>query len=130
MKVAAKAENQTDARCYLAGLLTRPVQVTIDGQTETRRVVNRGYDFFHSTGDLSVDAPFSGQRYEVAFWDKEHGLVVGNDVKIELKDAAEPRSSLVQILEGHVMAVEGHEVSIWGSDLFDIKPEDENASEA
>ena len=67
IKVAATAESQTDARCYLAALLTRPVQVTVDGQTETRRVVNRGYDFFHSTGDLSVAAPFSGQRYEVTF---------------------------------------------------------------
>ena len=130
IRVAAKAETQTDARCYLAALLTRPVQVTVDGQTETRRVVNRGYDFFHSTGDLSVDDLFSGQRYEVTFWDKKHGLVVGNNVKIELQDTAESSGSLVQIIEGHVMAVEGHEVSIWGFDVFDIKLEDENASEA
>ena len=130
IKVAAKAETQTDARCYLAALLTRPVQVTVGGQTETRRVVNRGHDFFHSTGDLSMDAPLLDQSYEVTFWDKEHGLVVGDDLRIELRGTSEPANSLVQILEGHVMAVEGHEVSVSGFDMFDIKPDYENVSEA
>ena len=125
IKAAAKAETQKDARCYLAALLTRPVQLTAAGRTETRRVVNRGYTFIQSTGD-----PSSGQSYEVTFWEKDHGLAVGNAVEIKLLDHAEPASSLVQILEGIVTEVAEHEVSILGSDVFDIRMEDENTSGA
>ena len=129
-RVTAKAENQTDALCYLAALLTRPVQVTVDGQTETRRMVDLGHGFFHRTNYLSMEDLLSDQNYKVEFWDKEHGLAVGDDVKIELRDASEPPNSLVHRLEGRVVAVEGHEVSVLGFDIFDIKPEDESASEA
>ena len=130
IRVTAKAETQTDARCYLAALLTRPVQVTVDGQTETRRVVDKEDTFnpwyaryIHSTDDV-----FGERGYKVTFWDNEHGLGVNDYVKIELQDTAESSGSLVHRIEGRVTGIAEHEVSIWGSDVYDIRLEYEDAS--
>ena len=134
IRVAAKAETQTDACCYLAALLTRPVQVTVDGQTGTRRVVDAESTFnpwdvryIQSADDVFV---FGERSYKVTFWDNEHGLNVYDNVKIELQDITESPGSLVQIIEGTVTEVVEHEVSIWGSDVCDIRLEDEPASDA
>ena len=147
IKVAAKAGSQTDARCYLAALLTRPVQVTVDGRTETRRVVTRGDALFHHARYILPDDLYdsfgvlSDQIYEVVFWNKEHGLEVHNTVEVELPEFAdeatfmgmefpeptESSSSLVQIIKGIVTDVAEHVVSIKGSEVWDVRPRDEYA---
>ena len=76
----------------------------------------------------SADDVFGERSYKVAFWNNEHGLVVNNYVKVELQDAAESSGSLVHKIEGRVTGVAEHEVSIWGSDVYDIGLGDENAS--
>lgn len=135
LHVSAKAEKRTDALCYLAALLTRTVQVTVDGQTETRRIVNKRPTPFWDTliaSDVVDGVPIagshlSGQSYKIPFWENDHGLAVGDSVKIEIDDLEEPISSLVQIIEGAVTEVADHEVSIWGSEMLDIRPDLSNS---
>lgn len=147
IKVAAKAGSQTDARCYLAALLTRPVQVTVDGRTETRRVVTRGDALFHHARYVLPDdlydsfGALSDQIYEVVFWNKDHGLEVQNAVEVELPEfadeatfmgmefpePAESPSSLFQIIKGIVTNVAEHVVAIKGSEVWDVRPRDEYA---
>ena len=111
-----KAKTQTDARCYLAAWRTKPVQVTVNGQTECRRVVAIGESFIQKEDYSSV----LDQRYEVTFWDKEHGLEIGNAVKVELPDI--PESLLVTIIKGDVIEVAEHRVYIRGSEVWDYRP--------
>ena len=147
IKVDAKAGSQTDARCYLAALLTRPVQVTVDGRTETLRVVTMSDALFHHARYVLPDDLYdsfgvlSDQTYEIVFWNKDHGLEVHNTVEVELPEfadeatfmgmefpePAESPSSLVQIIKGIVTNVAEHVVSIKGSEVWDVRPRDEYA---
>lgn len=142
IRVAAKAESQIDALCYLAGLLTCPAQVKVHGRTETHRVVTRGEALFYNTRYISLDDPIdtfgfsTEQVYELMFWDKDHGLEVHDNVEVELPDSSdvtalldidfpEPTelpSALIQVIKGDVINVADHVVSIKGTCTLDVRP--------
>ena len=51
VRVSAKAKSQTDARCYLAILLTRPARVIVGGEDRSLRIVGEEYDLFYQNYD-------------------------------------------------------------------------------
>ncbi|MCY3801759.1 MAG: hypothetical protein OXG46_09280 [Chloroflexi bacterium] len=115
------AEVQADAKAYLVGHLTKPVRVTVDGESKRLRIVTDGDRFPAPVGtsdhvwttdadisSLSFDIP----TYKLEFWDANHDLSSGVAVSVELE--ADGGRRFVSILQGEITAVEKHEVSITG----------------
>ena len=121
-KPPAKAMAQTDALCYLAATMTRPAQVTADGEERNLRIVEGFHSDFRQAR-VKV-APRDPAMNKVAFWDNNHGLEVGQQVLIESRrtDSEFFRDKI----EGEVVAVMGSEVSILGWHVVVIG--DENVS--
>lgn len=122
--VSAKASSQTDARCYLATLLTRPARVTVEGEDRFLRIVGEEHKFFQRNYD---EIDWLSERtddnktwtHKVTFWDKDHGIEVNERVRVEVRLGG--RKGTVHILEGTVTEVVEHEVSLSGDDLLDIE---------
>ena len=129
MSVSAKAGSQTDARCYLAVLLTRPAQCTVDGEATSLRLVGDEHNLYQRNyAEIDWSDEPTGDRetwtHEVTLWDKYHGIEINKSVRIEVR--SRETEGGVGILEGTVTEVAEHEVYLSGSELFDIKKEDHN----
>ena len=111
VQISDIAESAADAKHYLVNRLTRQVTVTVEGEPRQMRIVSERDSF------LPRD---SGRKYEVEFWDADHGLYPGERVSIELLQEEYPGS--VHILEGTVTGIEEHRVSITGMAVFDVRP--------
>ena len=103
------AESLADAKNYLVNGLTRQVTVTVNADLKRLRIVN-SEDFF---------LPALQPPQMLEFWNSDHGLRSGDEVKAELQTDENLR--FVSVLEGTVVEVAGEKVSIEGSILFDIK---------
>ena len=57
--IAAIAATQTDARCFLADILTKPARATVNGNERELRIVGEKFDLFHRNHN------------QVAKWDEE-----------------------------------------------------------
>ena len=121
-KPPAKAMAQTDALCYLAATMTRPAQVTADGEERNLRIVEGFHSDFRQAR-VKV-APRDPAMNKVAFWDNNHGLEVGQQVLIE--SGRTDSEFFRDKIEGEVVAVMGSEVSILGWHVVVIG--DENVS--
>ena len=113
------AETQTDARCFLAGLLTRPTRATINGNEKDLRVVGGEHDLFKSNYDQVTkwDEETDNHQWpthEVDFWNNEHGIIEGDNVKLEVPSKRFER--ITDVLEGTVTGVTGQKVLISGID--------------
>ena len=122
--VSAKARSQTDARCYLAILLSRPAQVTVEVEGRSLRIVGEEHSFygknygeinrrFEGTGDDNI------WTHKVVFWNRDHGIEVNARVRVEVRPGN--IRGLVNIVEGTVTAVAEHEVYLSGSEWLDIE---------
>ena len=119
IRTADKAETQTDARCFLASLLTRPARTIVNGDEKPLRIVGKEYNLFNRNYDQVAKWYEKGdgtQRpsYQVEFWDDKHGITDNDSVKLEV-----PSNSLrgvVDFLEGTVTRVEGQRVFISGTE--------------
>ena len=121
-KPPAKAMTQTDALCYLAVTMTRPAQVTADGEERNLRIVEGFHsDFRHAR--VKVD-PRDPAMNKVTFWDNNHDVEVGQQVLIESRRT--DTEFFRDKIEGEVVAVMGSEVSILGWHVVVIS--DENVS--
>ena len=123
VQVTAVAEALADARAYLVNRLTREVVVTVSGESKQLRIVNDN-DFFpifawSRSRETAIDMSHSASRCELEFWDDQHGLIVGEEISVELPSANNGRS--VSILEGTVVAVEKQNVSVAGTETFGIR---------
>ena len=124
--VSAKAKSQTDARCYLAILLTRPSLVTVEGEDQSLRIVGEEHNFIQRNYD-EIDRRDEGTgndntwTHKVTFWDKDHGIEINDRVKVEVR--SRKWDGVVDILEGTVTEVAGHEVYLSGSDWLTSKQE-------
>ena len=119
--VTAIAETQTDARCYLANLLTRPAQTIVNGDEKHLRIVGEEHNVFNKNYELVAEwyeqpEPALQPTYEVEFWDDQHGINGGDSVKLEVP--TENSTGIVYILEGTVTRVSGHKVFISGIESF------------
>ena len=121
-KPPAKAMTQTDALCYLAAMMTRPAQVTADGEERNLRIVEGFHSDFRQA-HVKVD-PRDPAMNKVTFWDNNHGLDVGQQVLIE--SGRTDTEFFRDKIEGEVVAVMGSEVSILGWHVVVIG--DDNAS--
>ena len=126
--VSAKARSQTDARCYLAILLTRPAKVTVGGEDRSLRIVGEEYNLFQRNYD-QID--WSSERigddetwtHKVTPWDRDHGIEVNDRVRIEVR--SRETEGVVDVLEGTVTGIAGSEVYLRqeasGHDMLDIE---------
>ena len=117
MMVDAVAENQTDARCYLATLLTRKARIIVEDEEKQLRIVGEEYDLFKR--DYGQMAKWSEDMadaeepiFQVTFWDNTHGITIGNVVRLEAPSNTSPR--VIDILEGTVTEVKDHEIFVRG----------------
>ena len=118
MAVSAKARSQTDARCYLALLLSRPVQVTVNGKVRSLRIVGGG-PYFYQENHEETQRRFENAgddntwTHKITFWNEDHGITANSRVRVEL-----PRQDMedaVEILEGTATKIAEHEVYLSGS---------------
>ena len=107
------AKTLADAKAYLVNGLTKQVNVTVNRESKQLRMV--GEEFYREV-DWTSEPPFT---YDIEFWDENHGLLLGEEVSVELQWKANHRS--VSILEGTVTAVEKQKVSIKGINLLTLK---------
>ena len=104
VRVSAKAQSQTDARCYLATLLTKPATINTDRGEMEVRIVGKEFDIF--------GWDYNTKMHRVTFWDENHGLQESQELTIETQ--ARDLKETIDVLEGTVIGVAGSEVSILG----------------
>ena len=118
--VSAKATTQTDARCYLARLLSSPAQVIVKGESRSLRIVGEERSLFGLNFD-EIDRRFEGTSdgniwtHQVTLWNGNHGIEANEAVRFEVKR----REGWVEVLEGLVTEVTGPEVYVSGDDYID-----------
>ena len=111
------AKNQTDARCYLATLLTRKARVIVGDEEKQLRIVGEEYNLFKRDYDQMAkwSEDMAGAEepiFQVTFWDNTHGIMIGNVVRLETPSNTSQR--VIDILEGTVTEVKEHEVFVQG----------------
>lgn len=129
VRVQAAAKTQTDARAWLANLLTHPVAVAVGGIRREQRLVgeaNRllpqsGVWLSHAAWLSGEDVPTKSHTWELEFWDENHGLELGDEVVVEFREA--PSKLLMRVLKGTVLAVDRWKVSVSGNCYLDVVAE-------
>ena len=115
-RTTPKARTQTDARCYLANLLTRTATVISGSRKNTLRLVGESCNIYGYQGPDTDDC--HQQRYDVTFWDENHGIEEGEAITIEPQPEEGERST--ERLEGTVTKVSGPKVLISGMTCWQI----------
>ena len=111
-----KTRTQTDARCYLANLLTRPATVISGSRQNTLRLVGESCNIYGYQGPDTDDYP--QQKYDVTFWNENHGIEEGEAITIEPQPEEGEEST--ERLEGTVTKVIGPKVLISGMTCWQI----------
>ena len=124
VRVTAIAESQTDARCYLADLLSRNTRAIVGNEERQLRVVGEEHDLFRKDHHQVINWWESAEgaeepTFQVTFWDETHGLAVGNTVRLETGSGT--GDGVIDLLEGTVTEVKEHEVSVQGREFFDVE---------
>ena len=126
---SAKANSQTDARCYLAILLTRPARASVEGKNRSLRLVGEGpyllqrnYDEINRRYDGTSD--HKTWTHKLTLWDKDHGIDINNTVRVEVPSWG--TEGLVHILKGTVAEVAEHEVYLSASEVFGREQKDQD----
>ena len=125
--VSSKATKRTDAQCYLAELLTRPAVVTVAGKHRSMRLVGEAYNFFvvNYDGIIRQGENADGSEHwthKLAFWDADHSIEVNQTIRVKVPSSR--IEGLVDLFEGTVTKVEGHEVYLSGSHVVDKERKD------
>ena len=127
--VSAKARSQTDARCHLALLLTRPARATVQGKAQSLRIVGEEWNLFQQNYN-NTNRRHEGTwdektwTHKMTLWDKDHGINIKDSVRVEVP--SRETEGVIQIVQGTVTKVAEHEVYLSGSHIFDRKPKDPN----
>ena len=119
MSVSAKGKSQTDARCYLAALLTRPARIIVEGEDRLIRIVGEEFNFFEQNYDV-INRSFEGEdpegswTHKVTLWGLDHGIEADQRVRIEVRrgeraDVADTLVATVTEVEGHLVYLSGYE---------------------
>ena len=115
--VSAIAESQTDARCYLADLLTRAARVTVGDEERQLRIVGEEHNLFKRYHEQVMQwfedrAGAEESIFQVTFWDNTHGITSNDVVRVEIQSRTS--QGVADILEGKVTEVNDHEVFVQG----------------
>lgn len=118
VQVTEVAEKLADAKHYLVNRLTHRLPAEINGTSTEFRIVSEKDFFISSAASRWSDDPgdhvISAQTYDLELWNDQHGLITGDTVSFKLR--RRELSGVVSILDGEVSSVDGHRVSIIGSD--------------
>ena len=103
--VSAIAESQTDARCYLADLLTRAAMVTVGNEARPLRIVGEEHNLFkrnheHVMQSFEDRVGAEEPTFRVTFWDNTHGITSNDVVRMEI--LSRTSQGVADILEGKV----------------------------
>ena len=121
MQVTGIAKTLADAKAYLVNRLTK--QVTVNGESKQLRIIS-DRDFFplrerppaiENVEDLMLQTA----TYQLEFWDRQHGLMSGEEISVELQ--SEGSREFASVLEGTVLAVDEHKVSVAGTERLVLK---------
>lgn len=125
VQVTEVAEKLADAKHYLVNRLTRPVDVVVNGERKSLRIVGGERHLFFSVSDAEWTTDYAQidleKEYELEFWDGTHGLSSGDEIVIKLRRHEFP--GVIDILEGQVHSIDGHKVSIQGRNYSDLDEE-------
>ena len=110
VRVTAIARSLADAKAYLVNRLTRQVTVTVNGESNQLRIVTER-DFFL--------LPAMTPTYDLEFWNVEHGIKPGDEISVELP--SEVNHEFASVLEGTVVTVDEHKVSVTGTDTLTLR---------
>lgn len=130
VKVSARAETQTDARCYLAAILTRVATFESNGRSRELRIIGDETELFRfavrssdpATNEAAINA--DSETYKLTLWDCEHGIKAGDALKVIVQGS--PQRKLIEVLEGVVSESAGAEITVAGSVILDIAREIRN----
>ena len=132
MAETAKAESQTDARCYLAAQFSRVAEITVNGEQRRHRIVVNEETHVQwipvQVGYTDNLPTANGTRFQkVEFWDADHGLKGDDQISIKVRLAADRR--LVHVLAGVVTKIDRNVVHLSGdySDEFNEPDPDEQS---
>ena len=126
VRVAALARSQTDARCYLAQLLSVPTNAIIDGSASELRLVGEEFNLFEINYQRIDDAGVGAEEtdawtHKLTVWDSQHGISEGQTVRFEV--IGNETRVLMNVLEGSVVKVEGPEIFVLGIDSLEPRRE-------
>ena len=118
VRVSDIARTQADAKNYLVNRLTRQVTATINGESKQLRIVTDRdlflpAVFFPETGNPAAGLPDYTPTYELEFWDVGHGINRGDEISVE--PLSDGNQGVPYVLEGTVVTVAEHKVSIAGT---------------
>ena len=122
--VAAKARTQTDARCYLAEVLTQEAEVQVGGELRSLRLVGSDHRPIESNPDRSDTGDTDNDiwTHKITLWDGLHGINISERVRIKVPPRA--AGGLVHMLQGMILEIAGPEVYVSGTDWIDVERDD------
>ena len=120
--ISARAQSQTDARSYLAQLLTDACAVTVNGEPRTIRLVGdapyrftRNYRRMSRPDEASAAVPWT---HKLTCWDDNHGIRTNDEVRVEVPHNDEYQ--IVHVIEGRVTHADGNEFYVEGREILDV----------
>ena len=117
-----RAQSQTDARSYLAQLLSDTCKIKVNDETRTVRLVGEppdrvteNYSRMRDSAD-SVDPDI--WTHKLNCWDKNHGIGPNDQIRVELPNSDE--QNIVHVIEGQVTFTNGTEIFVEGRDILGV----------
>ena len=93
--------------------MTRPAQVTVNSLEQSMRIVGDSREILRwARAQSNLRDPITN---EITFWDEDHGIQVGQSIRIESKRAA--TDFFTDKIGGYVLEVKGSEISILGDHI-------------
>ncbi len=123
VQISDIARTLTDAKAFLVNRLTRQVTTTIDGESRQLRIVTEKDSFPLAARYIGVEsaADFLSvtPTYELEFWDDGHGISPRDEISVELP--SDGSHGFASVLDGTVIAVVEHKVSIAGTERLTLR---------
>ena len=117
-----RALSQTDARSYLAQLLSDTCRIKVNDETRTIRLVGEppcrvteNYSRMRDSSD-SVDPVL--WTHKLNCWDKNHKIGPNDQIRVELPNSGE--QNIDHVIEGEVTFTNGTELFIEGRDILGV----------
>lgn len=120
--ISARAHSQTDARSYLAQLLTDACAVTVNGEPRTIRLVGkapyrftRNYRRMSRPDEATAAVPWT---HKLTCWDNNHEIRTNDEVRVEVPHNGEYH--IVHVIEGRVTHADDNELYVEGREILDV----------
>ena len=118
-----RARSQTDARSYLAQLLSDACNIKVDDEARTIRLVGeppyrvtKNYGRMRDSADSVDSVPWT---HKLDCWEKNHGIEPDDTIRVELPNRGEQH--IIHAIEGQVTRTNGTELFIEGKDILEAR---------